>query len=95
MEDLIPILIQLAAGMLGGIVTGQTLRGYSLGVLVNAFAGILGGILCALVLARSSLIETGPGPISIILAFALLTCGFIAGALIMSASGALNRKFGR
>ena len=43
MGNLIPIIIQLASGALGGNVAGSLMKKFSLGTLGNSLAGILGG----------------------------------------------------
>jgi uncharacterized membrane protein YeaQ/YmgE (transglycosylase-associated protein family) len=43
MEALLPLLIQLASGALGGNVAGSLLKNLSLGTLGNSVAGAVGG----------------------------------------------------
>ena len=43
MSTLLPLLIQLASGAIGGNVAGNLLKTLSLGVLGNSVAGIVGG----------------------------------------------------
>lgn len=43
METLLPLLIQLASGALGGNVVGSLLKNISLGTVGNALAGAVGG----------------------------------------------------
>lgn len=41
--DLVPLLVQLASGAVGGNVAGAALKQFSLGTLGNSLVGILGG----------------------------------------------------
>jgi len=43
MESLLPLIVQLASGAVGGNVAGAVLKEKSLGTLGNSIAGILGG----------------------------------------------------
>lgn len=43
MESLLPIIIQLVSGAVGGNVAGKTLKNLDLGTLGNSLAGIVGG----------------------------------------------------
>ena len=43
MEGLLPVLIQLVSGALGGNVAGKAMKNLSLGTLWNSVVGILGG----------------------------------------------------
>lgn len=52
MSALIPLLIQLASGALGGNVAGTLLKNLSLGTLGNSVAGAAGGGLGGLILSQ-------------------------------------------
>jgi len=43
MESLLPIIIQLVSGAVGGNVAGAVLKNFNLGTLGNSIAGIVGG----------------------------------------------------
>ena len=43
MESLIPLIIQLISGAVGGNITGSLFKNLSLGSVGNSIAGILGG----------------------------------------------------
>ena len=43
MENLLPIIIQLASGAIGGNIAGSLLKNYNMGTLWNSIAGIAGG----------------------------------------------------
>jgi uncharacterized membrane protein YeaQ/YmgE (transglycosylase-associated protein family) len=43
MENLVPLIIQLVSGALGGIAAGALMKKFSLGTLWNSVAGIVGG----------------------------------------------------
>ena len=52
MENLLPIIIQLISGAVGGNVAGALMKNLSLGTLGNSIAGILGGGLGGQMLGR-------------------------------------------
>ena len=58
MSALIPLLIQLASGALGGNVAGSLLKNLSLGTLGNSVAGAAGGGIGGLIL--SQVLHMGP-----------------------------------
>ena len=43
MQNLLPLIIQLICGAVGGNVAGSAMKKYNLGTLGNSIAGILGG----------------------------------------------------
>jgi len=43
MQGLVPLLIELISGAVGGNVAGAALKKYSLGTLLNSIVGIIGG----------------------------------------------------
>ena len=43
MEKLLPVIIQLVSGAVGGNVAGSLMKKFSLGTLVNSVLGIVGG----------------------------------------------------
>ena len=43
MESLLPVIIQLVSGAVGGNVAGALLKNLSLGTVLNSVVGILGG----------------------------------------------------
>ncbi len=95
MEGLIPVFILVAAGTFGGIVAGQSLRGYSLGVIINAVTGALGGGLCALIMFATGLLKSGASQFPLVLAFGLMACGLVMGGATMFLGGTLNRRWRR
>ena len=43
MENLLPLIVQLLSGALGGNVAGSLMKNLSMGTLLNSVVGILGG----------------------------------------------------
>ena len=60
MESLIPLIIQLISGAVGGNITGSLFKNLSLGSVGNSIAGILGGGLGGQLLSMAGL-ATGGG----------------------------------
>lgn len=77
--DLVPLLVQLASGAVGGNIAGAALNRFSLGTLGNSLVGILGGGLGGQLL--SMLGAGGAG------AAAASASGMDIGAIISSVAG--------
>jgi len=61
METLLPIVIQLISGAVGGNAAGAGLKNLSLGKLGNTIAGLIGGISGAQILALLGILTGGGG----------------------------------
>lgn len=61
MESLLPMIIQLISGAVGGNLAGGVLKNFSLGTLWNSVVGILGGGLGGQILGMLGMGATGGG----------------------------------
>ena len=93
--DLTSILVQAAAGAIGGNATGAAAKNVSLGTLGNTITGALGGGLAGPLLG--GLLGMGGGDVSAGLDFATiaqsLATGGVSGALTAAVIGFLKSKF--
>ena len=86
MGNLLPLIIQLASGALGGNVAGSLLKKSSLGTLGNSLAGILGGGLGGQLLGLLN-IGTGSGGMDIASILGSVACGGVGGGVLMAIIG--------
>lgn len=87
MDSLIPLLVQLLSGAVGGNVAGAILKSVSLGTLGNSLAGVLGGGVGGQ-LVGALLGEAAEGLIGQVLG------GAVGGALVLILAGFLRRMMG-
>lgn len=59
--EMLPLIIQLASGALGGNVAGSLMKSNSLGTLGNSLAGVVGGGLGGQILGMLGMAATGGG----------------------------------
>ena len=64
MESLIPLIVQLVSGAVGGNVAGAAMKNFSLGTVGNSIVGILGGGLGGQILGMLG-IATGAGGVDL------------------------------
>ena len=88
MEDLMPLLVQLASGAIGGNLAGKLMKDKSLGPLWNSVAGILGGGLGGQLLGLVGLAGDGGMDLGGILGS--VGSGGVGGGLVMAIIGALK-----
>jgi uncharacterized membrane protein YeaQ/YmgE (transglycosylase-associated protein family) len=80
--DIIPLIISLVSGAVGGNVAGAVMKDKSLGALGNSLAGILGGGAGGAVLQMMHLMEAGgTSPQAIISSIA---SGGVGGAILLA-----------
>jgi hypothetical protein len=93
--DLTSILVQAAAGAIGGNATGAAAKNISLGPIGNTITGALGGGLAGPILG--GLLGMGGGDMSAGLDFAAIAQGFatggVSGALTAAVLGFIKAKF--
>ncbi len=87
METLLPIIINLVSGVVGGNVAGALLKNLSLGTAGNSIAGILGGGIGGQLLSA-----LGAGGLDGIVG--QLASGGVGGAVLMMVIGLLKQMFG-
>jgi len=96
MSTLLPLLIQLASGAIGGNVAGNLLKALSLGVLGNSLAGIVGGGIGGQIL--QSILGTaasGAGGLDIGSILAQVAGGGVGGGSLMAIIGLLRNMLAK
>ena len=61
METLLPVIIDLVSGAVGGNIAGKVLKDFNLGTLWNSLVGILGGGIGGQILSALGILTTGEG----------------------------------
>lgn len=89
MESLLPIIIQLVSGAVGGNVAGKTLKNLDLGTLGNSIAGIIGGGLGGQIL-RSVLNMSSTGSLDIGSIVTQIAGGGVGGGILMAVVGVIK-----
>ncbi|MES9869538.1 MAG: GlsB/YeaQ/YmgE family stress response membrane protein [Sedimenticola sp.] len=94
MEALIPLIIQLASGALGGNIAGSLLKKFSLGTLGNSLVGILGGGLGGQLLGLLG-ISTGAGSMDVAGIIGSIASGGVGGGVLMAIIGVIRQAFNK
>ena len=90
MQALLPIIIQLISGAVGGNVAGSLMKNFSLGTLGNSIAGILGGGLGGQLLGLLG-VAAGGGGTDISGIAGSLAGGGVGGGVLMVVIGLIKR----
>lgn len=94
--DIIPLLVQLVSGALGGNAAGAALKNLSLGKLGNSLVGILGGGLGGTILQTLLGADAAPsGSMDIGSILANIAGGGVGGAVLLAIIGALKNMTGK
>ena len=88
METLLPLIINLVSGAVGGNVAGALLKNFSLGTAGNSIAGIIGGGIGGQLLSA-----LGAGGLDGIVG--QLASGGVGGAVVMVIVGVLKKTFAK
>lgn len=95
MGSLLPLIIQLASGALGGNLAGSLMKKFSLGTLGNSLLGILGGGIGGQALGLLGIV-TGDGGMDLMGILGSIGSGAAGGGILMAIVGvirnALNKK---
>ena len=94
MESLIPLIIQLISGAVGGNVAGAMMKILSLGTLGNSIAGILGGGLGGQLLGMLGII-TSTGGMDIGSIVGSIASGGVGGGVLMAIIGVIKKALGK
>jgi len=89
MESLLPLIIQLVSGAVGGNVAGSLMKKFSLGTLGNSLVGILGGGLGGQLLGMLG-IATASGGMDIGSIVGSLASGGVGGGALMVIIGVIK-----
>ena len=93
MENLVPLLIQLASGALGGNAAGAVMKESSLGTLGNSVAGILGGGLGGQLLGMAGIASGGGMDLAGILGS--VASGGVGGGVVMAVIGLIKKAMAK
>lgn len=89
--SLVPLLINLACGAIGGNVAGGVVKKISLGTLGNSLAGILGGGLGGQILAMLGLMPGGEGgAIDLTSILGNVGAGGVGGGVVLAIIGVIK-----
>ena len=94
METLIPLIIQLVSGAVGGNVAGSLMKNLSLGTLGNSIAGVVGGGLGAQLLSMLG-IATGGGDMDIGSIVGSIASGGVGGGALMAIIGIIKKALNK
>lgn len=89
MENLLPLLIQIASGAIGGNVAGSLMKNLSLGTVGNSLLGILGGGLGGQLLGLLGL-DMGGAEMSLGSILGSVASGGVGGGILIAAVGAFK-----
>lgn len=89
--DILPLLIQLGSGALGGNVAGSLMKESSLGTLGNSIAGILGGGIGGQVLGMLGLAAANSGGMDLTSILGSIAGGGVGGGILMAIIGFVKK----
>ena len=94
MESLLPLIIQLVSGAVGGNVAGGLMKKFSLGTLGNSVVGILGGGIGGQLLGMLG-IATSSGGMDVASIVGSLASGGVGGGVLLAIIGMLKSAFSK
>lgn len=90
---IIPIIIQLLTGAVGGNVIGFLAKNISLGPKYNSIAGIVGGIIGGQLFWLLGISASPSGPLDFDAVLGSVLSGVTGGGLMMLAAGSIKKLF--
>jgi hypothetical protein len=94
MGNIVPLIIQLVSGALGGNAAGALLKKLSLGTVLNSIVGILGGGLGGQLLKVLGIATAGGGT-DIAGILGSIAGGGVGGGILMAIIGAIKKAFSK
>ncbi len=94
MGSLLPLIIQLLSGAVGGNVAGSLMKKSSLGTLGNSIAGILGGGLGGQILGMLGM-ATQSGSMDLAGILGSIASGGVGGGVVMAIIGILKKMMNK
>jgi len=94
MENLLPLVIQLISGAVGGNVAGSLMKNQSLGTLWNSIVGIVGGGIGGQILGMLG-IATGAGGMDIVSIIGSIAGGGVGGGVLMAIVGVIKKALSK
>ena len=95
MEGLLPLIIQLISGAVGGNAAGALLKNMSLGTVGNSLAGIVGGGLGGQLLGPMLGLGGGGGALDLASIASEVASGGVGGGVLMVIIGLLRSMFAK
>jgi uncharacterized membrane protein YeaQ/YmgE (transglycosylase-associated protein family) len=92
--EIVPLLIQLISGAVGGNLAGGLLKNLSLGTVGNSIVGILGGGLGG-VLLHSLGVGTSTGGVDMSSVIGSIAGGGVGGGVLLAIVGAIKNAMGK
>ena len=94
MENLLPLIVQLVSGAVGGNVAGSLMKKFSMGTLWNSVLGILGGGLGGQLLGMLGL-DLGGGEMDLTGILGSVAGGGVGGGVIMAIVGLIKNAMNK
>ncbi len=95
MENLLPLIIQLVCGAVGGNVAGSMMKKSSLGTLGNSIAGIVGGGLGGQLLSLLGVAASGGGGMDLSSIIGNILGGGVGGGVLMAIIGLIKNALAK
>jgi len=92
MDGMLPLIIQLVSGAVGGNIAGTLMNKFSLGALGNSLVGILGGGLGGQILGMLG-VATSTGDSSLASVVGSVAAGAVGGGGLMAVIGIVKNMF--
>lgn len=93
--ELLPLIIQLISGAVGGNAAGAVMKKFSLGTLGNSVAGILGGGLGGQLLGMLGMSAGGAGGMDITSIVSSIAGGGVGGGVLMAIIGIVKKMLAK
>jgi uncharacterized membrane protein YeaQ/YmgE (transglycosylase-associated protein family) len=94
MGNLLPLIIQLISGAVGGNIAGSAMKNYNLGTLGNSIAGIVGGGIGGQLLGLLGLAVAGGG-LDLTGIISSIASGGVGGAALMVIVGLIKKALAK
>ena len=93
--DIVPLLIQLVSGAVGGNVAGSLMKKDSLGTFWNSVAGIVGGGLGGQLLSLLGVAVSGEGGLDLAGIIGSVAGGGVGGGILMAVIGLIKKAMAK
>ena len=93
--DIVPLLIQLVSGAVGGNVAGSLMKKDSLGTFWNSVAGIVGGGLGGKLLSLLGVAVSGEGGLDLAGIIGSVAAGGVGGGILMAVIGLIKKAMAK
>ncbi len=92
---MIPLIIQLLSGAIGGNLAGSLMKNFSMGTLGNSIVGILGGGLGGSLLSMATGMDMSGGGMDISGILTSVAGGGVGGGVLMAIIGVIRNAIGK